>query len=221
MTQWLLPAVNGRDFPTVVDEFCLYVKLSPNRSLFVASPNLATSRPGHTVFACLLIALEDLGNESHWKMSAFGFGFFHENFSQFHPLLPPEKAIFQSCLAWTHPPLVVSLLSILAPKWASWTWALCTQHCVPESNPHVPQQILTPTRFSTSYEVLSCSTQVLTARTVRGYCLEGDIHHSWCFMMLAASVFLSLVDSRLSLTCEPWIACFHIVPVEVHVVLHA
>ncbi len=41
-----------RDFLTVVDEFCLHVKVSPCRSLFVASQNVATSQPGHMVFEC-------------------------------------------------------------------------------------------------------------------------------------------------------------------------
>ncbi len=60
--------------------FVYLSKSSPHRSLFVASPNRATSRPGHRVFASLLIAPEGLGNESHWKTSAFESGFFHENF---------------------------------------------------------------------------------------------------------------------------------------------
>ncbi len=37
----------------VIDEFCLPVKLSTHRSLFAALLNLATSRPGHRVFAML------------------------------------------------------------------------------------------------------------------------------------------------------------------------
>ncbi len=92
--------------PTVVDTFCLPVKLSPRRSLLAASRNVATSQPGHGVFACLLIAPEGLGSESRWEWRARGSGFFHENFSQFHPLLPPQKATFQSFLAW--PPLQVA-----------------------------------------------------------------------------------------------------------------
>ena len=46
---------------------------------------------------------------------AWGLGLSHENFSPFHPLLPPQKAIFQSCLAC--PPLQVP--SSLASKWAA------------------------------------------------------------------------------------------------------
>ncbi len=95
-------------------------------------PILQPLQPGHGVFACLLIAPEGLGSESLWKWWARGSGFPDENFSPFHPLSPPEKAQFQSCLAW--PPLVVLLLSILAPKWAALTLILCTQHCVPVSH---------------------------------------------------------------------------------------
>ncbi len=139
-----------RDVRSVMDEFCLPVKLSPCRSLFAASPNLATSWPGHGGFACLLIAPEGLGDESHWKMSAFGSGFFHENFSPFHPLLPPQIVIFLFCLACPPPPPGGLLLSILAPKWAAWTLIQCTQHCVPVSHLRVPHQNSTSTRFSTA-----------------------------------------------------------------------
>ncbi len=52
------------------------------------------------VFSCLLIAPEGLGSESRWKWWARGTGVPHENFSQFHPCLPPQKAKFQSYLAW-------------------------------------------------------------------------------------------------------------------------
>ncbi len=119
-TRWPSSAVErdgspDRGFPSVVDEFCLHVKLSPHYSLFVASPHLATSRPGHGVFACLLIAPEDLGNESPWKMSAFGSGFFHENFSQFLPHLPPEKSHI-SVLFGVAPSPGGLRLSILAPN---------------------------------------------------------------------------------------------------------
>ncbi len=136
-----------RDFPTVIDEFCLPVKVSPCCSLFAASPNLATSQPGHRVFACLCLALGVLGNESYWKMLAFWSGFLHENFRQFHQHLPPNNAKFLTCLAW--PPPVVFLSSILAPKWAALTLTLCTQHCAPGSHVHVPHQNSTSTRFST------------------------------------------------------------------------
>ncbi len=78
-----------------VDEFCLPVKVSPCRSLFAASQNVASSKPGHGFFACLLIAPDGQGNESHWKMLAWGSGFSHENFSQFHLCWPPEV------LRWT------------------------------------------------------------------------------------------------------------------------
>ncbi len=78
--------------------------MSPWLSLFAASLNLATSQPGHRVFACVLIAPEGLGDESPWKMSAFGSRLFHENFSQFHPLInyPLKKSYF--CYVWHGPP---------------------------------------------------------------------------------------------------------------------
>ncbi len=79
-----------------VDEFCLPVKVSPCHSLFAASENVATSQPGHRVFACSLIVPEGLGSESHWKMLAWGSGFFHEDFSQFHLVDPLKKPNFSS-----------------------------------------------------------------------------------------------------------------------------
>ncbi len=65
------------------------------------------------------------------------------------------------------------LLSILVPKWASLTLTLCTQHCVPVSRLHLPHQIFTPTCFSTVFQVSSCLTQVLTARTVCKHYWKG------------------------------------------------
>ncbi len=59
------------------------------------------------------------------------------------------------------------LLSTLTPKWAALTFNHCTEHCVPVSHLHVPHQIFTPTRFSTAFQVSSCSTHLLTARTVQ------------------------------------------------------
>ncbi len=55
------------DFLTVVDEFCLYVKVFPCRSLFGASRNIATSQPGHGVFECPCMAPGDPRNEFMWK----------------------------------------------------------------------------------------------------------------------------------------------------------
>ncbi len=43
------------------------MKVSPCRSLFAASQKVATSQPGHGVFACLFIVPEGLGSESRWK----------------------------------------------------------------------------------------------------------------------------------------------------------
>ncbi len=103
--------------------------------------------------------------ESQWKWWARGSGFPHENFNQFHPRLPPEKAKFLFCLAYPPPPPVVLLLSTLAPKWAALTLTQCTQHCVPVSHLHVAHQNPTSTCFSTAEEVLSCPTQLRMART--------------------------------------------------------
>ncbi len=101
--QQICPDCNqpGRDWDllTVVNEFCLLVKVLPCHSLFAASWNIATSQPRHRVFACLLMVLKGLGSESHWKMFAFGSGLFHETFGQFNPLLAPEKVNFLFCLA--------------------------------------------------------------------------------------------------------------------------
>ena len=54
MTQWHLPAANGRDFPTVVDEFCLPVKIvTPSLSFccFTEPSNLSTRTQGFCKFA--------------------------------------------------------------------------------------------------------------------------------------------------------------------------
>ncbi len=40
------------------------------------------------------------GDATMWKWLTWRLGFVHENFSQFHPLFPPQKVTFQSCLAW-------------------------------------------------------------------------------------------------------------------------
>ncbi len=68
-------------------------------------------------------------------------------------------------------PLGGFLLSILVPKWVTWTLSHCTQHCVPISHLYVPHQIFTPTCFSTVFQVSSCSTQLLSSRTL--YWFEG------------------------------------------------
>ena len=49
-------------------------------------------------FALFLLLVFAYLLESHWKMSAFGSGLFHENFTRFHPLLPLQKATFVFCL---------------------------------------------------------------------------------------------------------------------------
>ncbi len=89
----------GRDVPTVVIVFCLHVKVSPSRSLFAASQNLATSQPGHGVVECWHMAPEGLASDSHWKRWTWGAGFLHENFRPSHQHLPPEKVKVQSSLA--------------------------------------------------------------------------------------------------------------------------
>ncbi len=48
------------------------------------------------------------------------------------------------------PPPGGLLLSILAPKWAASTLNLCTQHCVPVSQLHIPRPNSTSTCFSTA-----------------------------------------------------------------------
>ncbi len=60
---------------------------------------------------------------------------YRENFKPFEALTP-SKAKFQSCLACP-PPLVVFLLSTLAPKWTALTLTQCTQRCVPVSHLYV------------------------------------------------------------------------------------
>ncbi len=42
------------------------------------------------------VEAEGLGSESQWKWWARGLGFFHENFSQFHPFLLLKKSYFSS-----------------------------------------------------------------------------------------------------------------------------
>ncbi len=64
------------------------------------------------------------------------------------------------------PPQSGFLFSSLVPKWAALTLTLCTQHCVPVSDLHVPRHIFTPTCFTTVFQVVSCLMQLLTARTV-------------------------------------------------------
>ncbi len=109
-------------------------------TLFSAPQNVATSQPGHGVFACLLMAPEGLGSESPWKWWARGSGFPHENFSQ---LLPPEKAKFLFCLSCPPPPGGL-VLSILAPKWAVLTltsvWNIVSQSHIYTFHIKIPPQ---------------------------------------------------------------------------------
>ncbi len=52
-----------QDLPTVIDEFCLHVKVSPWISLFAASRNIATSQPRH-IFFCMLA--HSAGGPGEW-----------------------------------------------------------------------------------------------------------------------------------------------------------
>ncbi len=90
-----------RDVPSVIDAFCLHVKLSPCLSLFAASPNLATSWPGHRVFACLLIVPRAWGMNPTGKCLPLGPDCsmkFSANFIHFYPL---KKSYF--CSVWPGP----------------------------------------------------------------------------------------------------------------------
>ncbi len=77
-----------------------------------------------------------LGLDCSMKISA--------NFNPFYPFKKPHL-----CSVWHGPPPGSLLLIILAPKWAALTFNLCTQHCVPVSQLHVPHQNSTSTCFST------------------------------------------------------------------------
>ena len=77
------------------------------------------------------------------KWWARGSGFFCKNFSPFHPLLPPEKAIFLFCLAC--PPSRWLPFEHSGTKTDSLDIDLCTEHCVPVSHLHVPHQNSTST----------------------------------------------------------------------------
>ncbi len=81
-------------------------------------------------------------------------------------VFPLKKPLF-SPVCHGPPPPGGLLFSILAPKWAALTLTLCTQHCVPVSHLHVPHQNSTSTCFSTVFQVSSCLTHLLTARTVQ------------------------------------------------------
>ncbi len=76
--------------------------MSPCRSLFAASWNIATSQPGHGVSACLLIAPKGLGSESQWKCWTRRSGFFCKNLVHFIHVYPLKKPNFSS--VW-HGPL--------------------------------------------------------------------------------------------------------------------
>ncbi len=103
--------------------------------------------------------MEPCGNDwpGGWDSSMKISGHFIHVFPLKQPLFSP---------VWHGPPPGGLLLSILAPKWAALTLTLCTQHCVPVSHLCVPHQNSTSTCFSTVFQVSSCLTHLLTARTV-------------------------------------------------------
>ncbi len=73
------------------------------------------------------------------------------NFIHFPP--PLQNAKFQLSLACSPSP--PGGLHLSTPKWAPLTLTLCTQHCVPVSQLHVPHQNSASTYFSKAYEVMS------------------------------------------------------------------
>ncbi len=98
------PGSPDRDFPTVVDEFRLHVKVSPCRSLFAASHNVATSQPGHRVLECLRMTPDDPGSES-WKDSPIKFS--GPILSMFTPSKSPNfspvwHGLVSRCLPFEH-----------------------------------------------------------------------------------------------------------------------
>ena len=83
------------------------------------------------------------------------------DFIHFYPLKKPHL-----CSVWRGPPSRWPSFEHSSSKMGSLHIDLCTEHCVPVSQLHVPHQNSTSTCFSAVYEVPSCSTQLLTARTV-------------------------------------------------------
>ena len=84
------------------------------------------------------------------------------------------------------PPPGGLLLSILPPKWAALTLTQCTQYCVPVAHLHIPHQIVTPTCFSVVFQVSSCSTHLLTARTIhpRGFLGQVAAPSQFCSLFV-------------------------------------
>ncbi len=113
------------------------------------------------------------GPDSPMKISA--------NFIHFYPLKSQISLLFGMA-----PPPGGLLLSILPPKWAALTLTQCTQYCVPVAHLHIPHQIVTPTCFSVVFQVSSCSTHLLTARTIhpRGFLGQVAAPSQFCSLFV-------------------------------------
>ncbi len=73
---------------------------------------------------------------------------------------------------------------------------LCAQHCAQVSNLRVPHRNSTSTSFSTAYEVLSCSTQLLVVRTIGQVLRVIQLHAcGWLKMVLTEANILVAVIS--------------------------
>ena len=136
----------------------VHVEMSPSRPLFVTSRNLATTQCGRRFFVCLCTAPEGLGSESSYKCWTWGSVFLHESLWQSHKLLHSGKVKIQD-------PSVGFLFSTVAPKWAVLTLNLCAQDYAQVSHLHVLYQNSTSTCSSIAYKEMSCSMQLLRART--------------------------------------------------------
>ncbi len=161
MQSWSLlsenAAIPSLHVPIVINTFCLPVKLSPHCSLLAASQNIATSQPRHGVFACLCMVREEPGGGcNHVEMIGLEAGIVPQKFQAILSTFSPSKSHF-SVLFGMFPPPGGLLLSILAPKWAALSLTQCLR---------VPHQNSTSTCFSTVFQVLSCLTHLLMARTV-------------------------------------------------------
>ncbi len=108
------------------------------------------------------------GGCNHVEMIGLETGILSWKFQPIWSTFSPSKSHFSVLFGMAPPPGGLHL-SILAPIWAALTLTLCTQHCVPVSHLHVPHQNSTSTCFSTVFQVSSCLTHLLTARTVRRF----------------------------------------------------
>ncbi len=146
--------------------FCLYVALScffvpsQNQSTFALDTGLlhGTRGPGEWFPLKMVDRGGGGGSIILWKSQATS-----------STVIPSNSQI--SILLGMPLSPVGLFLNAQAPKWAVLTLKLCTQHCARVSHLHVPHQNSTSTWFSTAYEVMLCSTQLLTARTVSEQCL--------------------------------------------------